>query len=107
MAPSLDPEEAFEAALELCRRRKWAEGRKAFQDLAIGNSKEKRFRIHMHYAWAKEYLDLGRTEEARSELRRALSLDADFRPAERTLAELPPPRDDKPSGGLFSKLFRK
>jgi hypothetical protein len=97
-------EQEFEVALDLLRRKLWAEARQAFLKLAAADTNDKRSRAHMHYARGREAEAAGKPEEARAEWQRALALDPDFVRAKTALADLPPP---PPSGGVFSRFFKK
>lgn len=96
----------FQRALELCQRHLWAEAREALQALAVEEPQNKQYRAHMHYAWGKEHLALGRTDDAKAEYRRALGVDPEFTRAKHALDAVP--EDEKPKQrGFFSRLFRK
>jgi tetratricopeptide (TPR) repeat protein len=73
-------------ALALLERQRWGEARAAFHQLAVAAPHEPRHRAHMHYARGREALAVGRADEARAELRRALALAPDLAPARRVLA---------------------
>ena len=103
-APPSPTELAWQEGMDLLRRRLWGEARQVFLKLALGAPTEKKYRSHMHYARAEEARAAGRPDEARAELQRALVLEPDLAPAKRALAELPP---EPPSGGLFSKIFKR
>lgn len=96
----------FESAVDLCRRQLWREAKDGFHRLAVGDPHNRDYRAWMHYALAMAYLDEGRHEDARDELRRALDQDPTFQRAQRAFDALPAPQGgDK--RGLFSRLFKR
>jgi tetratricopeptide (TPR) repeat protein len=82
--------ERFLAAQALIERGHWIEARAALHALALDNPRDSRYRVHLHYAWAREHAADGRREAARAELRRSLTLDPSFEPSARFLAALRP-----------------
>jgi hypothetical protein len=82
--------ERFLSAQALIERGHWAEARAALHALALGNPRDTRYRVHLHYAWAREHAAGGRLDAARAELRRSLTLDPSFAPSAEGLAELRP-----------------
>jgi tetratricopeptide (TPR) repeat protein len=112
LPPGVEPgsEEAdLEIATHLLRRKNWTEARRTLHALAARAPKEKRYRALLAYARGREAQDIGRHDEARTEFTRALQLDPDLGVAKAALGQVavadPPP--EKPSGGLFSRLFKK
>jgi hypothetical protein len=101
-------EEEFAAAVKKLDQGFVEVARREFHRLAVADPGDKKFRAWMHLAKGREHQGAGRLDEARSEYRRALDLDAGFSQARGALAALDDgPGGDKPSGGLFSRLFRK
>jgi tetratricopeptide (TPR) repeat protein len=98
------PEAELEAALELARRRLWADARQAFQKLAVASPQDKKFRAYMHWARGREAQEAGRNDEARAELQRALALAPDLTQAKVALDSLPQPPSDP---GVLSRLFKR
>jgi hypothetical protein len=101
--PAALREAEFAAAIDLLRRKLFAEARAVFHKLAAAVPSDKRFRAHMHYARGCEADVAGKPDEARAEWQRAVALDPEFVRARSALADLSPP----PGGGLFSRLFKK
>lgn len=91
--------EAFERALELTVRGRFADARGLLQQIAAADPKTKKFRLHMHYVWGLEHEEAGRFDDARAELQRAITIDPEFRRAHEALDRLPGKK------GIFSKLF--
>lgn len=98
-------EERFERARSLLQEGDLNAASTAFRELAIARTQEKRFRLYMHYTQGRIHQREGRHDEARSEYKRALGLDASFAPALQSMSSLPD--DSRRRAGLFSKLFRK
>jgi hypothetical protein len=102
-------QDELESAMTLLRRKQWTEARKILHALAARVPAEKRYRALLAYARGREAQDSGRHDDARTEFNRALTLDPDLRIAKEALAQVaePEPSADRPSGGLFSKFFKK
>ena len=102
-------QDELESAMTLLRRRQWTEARKILHALAARVPAEKRYRALLSYARGREAQDAGRHDEARTEFNRALTLDPELQIAKGALAQVaePEPPADRPTGGLFSKLFKK
>lgn len=81
-----------------------AEAREIFRQLAIGNPADRRFRVHMHYAWGREHQGAGRLEDAAAEFRRALKLDPTFDQAAEALDSIAGQGDRT---GVLGRLFRR
>lgn len=103
--PLTPVEQALEPAMELLRRKLWAEARQALLKLAVADPHEKRYRAYMHYARGRESQEAGKLDEARAEWQRATGIDPDLMVAKRALEDLP--TDPPPSGGLIGRLFGK
>ncbi len=97
-------EEAMEPAMDLLRRKLWADARQALLKLAVAHPQEKAFRAYMHYARGRESQDAGKLDEARAEWQRAIGLEPELVAAKRALEELPP---EPSGGGLLGRLFGK
>jgi tetratricopeptide (TPR) repeat protein len=101
-------EDDFVAAVRKLDQGQIDPARREFHRLAVADPGVKKYRVWMNYAKGREHQVAGRLDEARAEYRRALDLDDSFAPARGALGSLEPaPGGDKPSGGLFSRLFRK
>ncbi len=92
----------LDEALELCERERWGEARAELHRLAVAHPKNRELRAHLHYAWGREHLQAGRPDQARAELRRALSIDPAFAAARRALDSA-----GDPQRGLLAKIFGK
>lgn len=99
-----DAEQAMEPAMDLIRRKLWADARQALLKLAVAQPQEKRFRAYMHYARGRESQEAGKLDEARAEWQRAVGLEPELVAAKRALEELPP---EPSGGGLLGRLFGK
>jgi hypothetical protein len=99
-------EEEFTAAVKKLDQGFFEVARREFHRLAVADPGDRKYRVWMHQAKARELQAGGQLDDARAEYRRALALDDGFAPAKAALAGLEPGGDKGP-GGLFSKLFRK
>jgi tetratricopeptide (TPR) repeat protein len=99
-------QEEFDAAVGKLDQGFFEVARREFHRMAVADPGDRKYRVWMHQAKARELQAGGRLDEARAEYRRALDLDDGFAPARAALAGLEPGGDRGP-GGLFSKLFRK
>jgi tetratricopeptide (TPR) repeat protein len=98
-------EERFEEAQRLLQCGELEEASAIFRDLAVARTQDKRFRLYMHYSQGRIHQRDGNHDEARSEYKRALGLDASFEHALQSMASLPDGARRK--GGIFSKIFGK
>ncbi len=96
----------FNVALLIMKSDKFSEAAVLFKKLAVARPSEKRFRMHMHYCQGRYYQQSNQEEQARSEFKRALGLDAGFVLAQRALSALPSESGAKKKG-LFSRIFGK
>ena len=95
-------EDEFELALSLAERDLWSDARDAFQKLAVSNPKVKKYRLHLHYAWGREHEAAHRTDQAKAEFRRALTVDPTFERAKLALDAL-----SETKRGLLARLFKR
>tara|TARA_R110002096_G_scaffold44526_5_gene120082 strand:- start:13068 stop:13934 length:867 start_codon:yes stop_codon:yes gene_type:complete len=103
---SADLQEAeFEKALKIMQSGNFAAAATAFKAVAVSRPSEKRYRLHMHYAQGRMLQSTGKVDEARSEYKRCLGLDASFVLAHESMASLP--KEGKKKGSFMSKLFGK
>lgn len=97
-----------EAALADLRAGRLEQAREGLRALVADSPTDKHARVLLHYTLGREHHAAGRTESARGEYERALSIDPRFEPAQRSLALLEPGRDpDQERGGLLSRWFRR
>lgn len=94
----------FTAAVQLLEAGRFGEARQAFRELATANPNDRRYRVHMHYAWGCEHQAAGRADAAATELRRALAIDGSFAAAAEALSRLDA-GGERP--GLLGRLFRR
>jgi hypothetical protein len=97
-------DEAFREAVRQVERGEPEAARRVFHELAVANPQNRRYRAYLHYARGRERLATGHADSARSELKRALTLQPQFEAAERALEEASSRRSGKP---FFKKLFGK
>lgn len=103
---SADLQEAeFEKALQIMQSGNFAAAATAFKAVAVSRPSEKRYRLHMHYAQGRVLQSTGKIDEARTEYKRCLGLDASFVLAHESMASLP--KEGKKKGSFMSKLFGK
>jgi hypothetical protein len=106
-APAAPDSEAdrFTRARELLRRRLWGDAERALGDLAVTVPTNKTYRAYRDYARGRLAQDEGRLDEARAAWERALRLDPDLGAARAAIDSLP--AEPRPSGGLWSRLFKR
>jgi hypothetical protein len=97
----------LEVAMHHLRRKQWTEARKLLHALAARVPTERSYRALLSYARGRENQDLGRHDDARTEFLRALQLDPELTAAKNALNQVADDPPERPSGGLFSRLFRK
>jgi len=97
---------AFRGGLKLLKAGRPAEAREIFRNLAVNKSSEKKYRVYMHFAWAREHHGAGRLDEAAAEYRRVLKLDPRLKDAIKALDEIAERTSGKQSG-VFGRLFRR
>ena len=93
----------FAEALKTLEGGDAARARHEFHALAVRDPHERKYRVHLHYAWGEEHRAAGDTGNAKAEYQRSLALDSGFAPAQKALREMA----GTGSKGLFSKLFGK
>jgi tetratricopeptide (TPR) repeat protein len=95
-------ERGIAEALALIGRGEYEAARKQLHALAATDPADRVSRVHLHYAWAREYAAAGNPRSAQAEYEAALRIDPEFALARSGLAELSA-RPRRP--GLMSKLF--
>lgn len=100
-------ERQFAEAKAMVQRGRPAEAREVFRQLAVKNPGERRFRVHMHYAWGREHEGAGDLDSAAAEFRRSLQLEPTFQEAAEALESVTERLERETSGGVFGRLFRR
>lgn len=100
----------FETAIGELRAGRLDKAREIFRGLLAETPTDKQVRTYLHYTIGREHHAGGREKAARSEYERALSIDARFEPALKSVAILDGGDDKEPNeerGGLISRWFRR
>ncbi len=84
--------EQYANALKMLAAGMTREAREAFQQLAVADPREKKYRLQFHYCLGLEHEEAGNVEEARAEFQRAINVDDTFRRAHEALDRLPKPK---------------